>query len=352
MSRWMKAIRCAVPLLAMAATVPAQDAARPSTGVLQGDIAPTHDPVIIREGDTYHVFSTGLGDGAQGVIAHRISRDLVHWERGAAPLEALPAWAVRAIPGARNAWAPDISYVGGRYRLYYSISTFGSNRSAIGLLTNATLDPARPDYRWRDEGLVVESQRSSDFNAIDPNLVQARDGRQWLALGSFWSGLKLFALDPKTGKPRDPATPPVSIARRPAPAGAPAPVEAPFIVDHGGWYWLIAPYDYCCKGNASTYYTVIGRARAVTGPYLGKDGSAMMQGGGTILLRADLPEKERFRGPGHAGHFRDRDGTDYLVYHAYDRENKGAPTLRIARLHWGADGWPVPQWLRDDREAR
>jgi len=308
---------------------------------LAGDIAPTHDPVIIREGDTYHVYSTGLGDGPDRIIAHRVSRDLVHWEKAATPLAALPDWATRAIPGAGNAWAPDISRVGGRYRLYYSISTFGSNRSAIGLLTSPTLDPDKPGYGWRDEGPVVMSTRSDDYNAIDPNFIAGRDGRHWLALGSFWSGLKLFALDPATGKLLNAGTRPVSIARRPAPAGAPAPVEAPFIVDHGGWYWLIASYDYCCKGNASTYYTVVGRSRAVTGPYLGRDGSTMMAGGGTVLLRADLPEKERFRGPGHAGHFRDADGTDYLVYHAYDRENKGTPTLRLVRLRWDADGWPA-----------
>jgi arabinan endo-1,5-alpha-L-arabinosidase len=236
-------------------------------------------------------------------------------------------------------WAPDISHVNGRYRLYYAVSTFGSNRSAIGLFTSPTLDPKAPGYGWRDEGLVVMSTERSDFNAIDPNFVIDREGRHWLALGSFWTGLKLFALDPKTGKLAKPGEAPYAIARRPVPAGAPDPIEAPFIIDHGGFYWLIASYDYCCKGVASTYYTVVGRARAITGPYLGKDGSAMMQGGGTILLRADLPEKERFRGPGHVGVLRDR-GADYLAYHAYDREKNGAPTLRIARIHWGADGWP------------
>ncbi|WP_258046908.1 arabinan endo-1,5-alpha-L-arabinosidase [Sphingomonas folli] len=308
---------------------------------LEGDIAPTHDPVIIREGDTYHVFSTGLGDGPDRIIAHRVSRDLIHWRKAPPPLAALPDWAARAIPGASNACAPDISHVGGRYRLYYSVSTFGSNRSAIGLLTSPTLDPSRADYAWRDEGMVVMSRPADDFNAIDPNFILDRRGRQWLALGSFWSGLKLIALEPATGKPRQAAQVPISIARRPVPIGAPDPVEAPFVIDHGGWYWLIASYDYCCKGNASTYYTVIGRSREVTGSYLGRDGSAMMQGGGTVLLRADLPEKDRFRGPGHVGHLRDADGTDYLVHHAYDRENKGAPTLRIVRLRWGSDGWPI-----------
>ena len=330
-------------LLLVAGGAAAPSATAQASAELQGAIAPTHDPVIIREGGLYHVYSKGLGDGDGRIIAHRVSVDRVHWRSAPTPLPALPDWAKRAIPGATNAWAPDISYVGGRYRLYYSVSTFGSNRSAIGLLTSPTLDPARPGYGWRDEGMVVRSNPSDDFNAIDPNFIRDRDGRQWLALGSFWSGLKLFALDPATGKPARAGEAPVSIARRPAPAGAAAPVEAPFLFDHGGWYWLVASYDYCCKGNASTYYTVIGRSRAITGPYLGKDGSAMMQGGGTLLLAADLPEKQRFRGPGHAGHMRDADGTDYLVYHAYDRENKGTPTLRLARLRWGADGWPVAE---------
>ncbi|MBW8842759.1 MAG: arabinan endo-1,5-alpha-L-arabinosidase [Sphingomonadales bacterium] len=304
---------------------------------LAGDLVPTHDPVIIREGDTYYVFSTGSENGR--FIRAKTSRDLIHWTAAGALIERLPDWATRVVPGARDMWAPDISHVNGRYRLYYAVSTFGSNRSAIGLFTSPTLDPKAPGYGWRDEGLVVMSTEASDFNAIDPNFVIDREGRHWLALGSFWTGLKLFALDPATGKLLEPDEHPHAIARRPVPAGAPDPIEAPFIIDHGGFYWLIASYDYCCKGAASTYYTVIGRAKAITGPYLGKDGSSMMQGGGTVLLSADLPEKGRFRGPGHVGVLRDR-GADYLAYHAYDREKNGAPTLRIARIRWRADGWP------------
>ena len=310
---------------------------------LAGDLTPVHDPVIIREGKTYHVFSTGLGPGAQGIIASRTSRDLVHWEKGAAPFEQMPEWAAKAIPGAKNIWAPDISYVNGRYRLYYAVSTFGSNRSAVGLATSTTLDSAAPDYGWRDEGLVVMSTPGDDYNAIDPAFLADKSGRHWLSLGSFWTGLKLFELDPRTGKLLKPGAKPRDLASRPVPAGAPSIVEAPYIFAHGGYYWLLASYDYCCKGVNSTYYTVIARSKTVEGPYRGKDGSSMLAGGGTILLRADLQEKQRFRGPGHPGHFRDADGTDYVVYHAYDRENKGLPTLRIVPLRWGADGWPVAE---------
>lgn len=342
-------IRALLPVAAMlllgAAPRPTDgpDRSPAATALLQGDVRPVHDPVMIREGDTYHVFSTGIGAGDQGIVSHRVSSDRTIFRLSPAPFAKLPDWAVRAIPGATNMWAPDISLVNGRYRLYYSVSTFGSNRSAIGLATSATLDPAKPGYGWRDEGLVVASTPGDDYNAIDPAFVADGEGRHWLALGSFWGGIKLFALDPRTGKLLHPDKRPLAIARRSVPAGAPSAIEAPYIFRHGGWHWLLASYDYCCKGVNSTYYTVVARSRRVEGPYLGKDGSSMLNGGGTIILRADLQERQRFRGPGHAAFFHDTDatnGSDSIVYHAYDKEHGGEPTLRIAPLQWDADGWP------------
>lgn len=331
-----------VAALAVALLLAGPAAAQTMNDRLSGDIAPVHDPVLIRHGGTYHVFSTGLPGDAGRLLQWRTSADMLGWKVAPPPVTEIPAWAAELVPGATNLWAPDIALVGGRYRLYYSVSTFGSNRSAIGLFSSPTLDRDAPGYGWRDDGLVVQSKPGDDFNAIDPNFIVDREGRHWLSLGSFWGGIKLFELDPETGRPLHADAPPHTLARRLAPAGAPAPVEAPFIIDHGGWYWLFASYDYCCKGVFSTYYTVVGRAKEITGPYLGKDGSSMLNGQGTVFLRADLPEKERFRGPGHVGILRDG-GRDYVVYHAYDRQNRGAPTLRIAPIRWGADGWPTAE---------
>ncbi|NKJ41298.1 arabinan endo-1,5-alpha-L-arabinosidase [Novosphingobium sp. SG720] len=337
----------ALPAQMLAAPAVAQQVGEKAAGTLNsqltGDLVPTHDPVIIREGDTYHVYGTGVPGDDGHYILSRTSTDLRHWTATGPLFTAIPEWAKQAVPGTREMWAPDISFVNGEYRLYYAVSTFGSNRSAIGLFTGKTLDPKAKDYGWKDQGLVVMSTQADDFNAIDPNFVIDAQGRHWLALGSFWTGIKLFPLDPKTGKPA-PGTLPYSIARRPAPAGAPGPIEAPFILQHGGYYFLLASYDYCCKGTQSTYYTVVGRAKQITGPYLGKDGSDMMQGGGTVFLRADLQEQQRFRGPGHAGAFTDKDGQTYVVYHAYDKANNGASTMRLAPVRWDADGWPVADY--------
>ena len=34
---------------------------------------------------------------------------------------------------------------------------------------------------------------------------------------------------------------------------------------------------------------------------------------------------------------------DYLVFHAYDSQHSGTPTLRISPLYWTPDGWPRAQ---------
>ena len=176
-------------LATVALTLVAAAAAPADTALndrLTGDIAPIHDPVITREGDIYYVFGTGLPEDKGGRLSVRTSRDLVTWTRQTPLFPEMPAWAARAIPGASNLWAPDISRgPNGRWRLYYSVSTFGSNRSAIGLATSVTLDPTAPGYGWRDEGMVVGSKPGDDFNAIDPNHIDDGKGGAWLAGCSF-----------------------------------------------------------------------------------------------------------------------------------------------------------------------
>jgi len=83
-----------------------------------------------------------------------------------------PPWAAEAIPGAKGVWAPDITFHDGLCHLYYSISTLGNQRSAIGLATNRTLDPESPLYAWEDRGPIIESRpRRDDFGAIGLALV-------------------------------------------------------------------------------------------------------------------------------------------------------------------------------------
>src|SRR5215468_8059666 len=109
---------------------------------------------------------------------------------------------------------PDISYFHGEYHIYYAFSVFGKNTSGIALETNKTLDPHNPDFHWQDRGLVLRSEAKDNYDAIDPNLVVDGKGGAWLAFGSFWDGIKMRRIDPRTGKLETSDTKLYSLARR------------------------------------------------------------------------------------------------------------------------------------------
>jgi arabinan endo-1,5-alpha-L-arabinosidase len=301
-----------------------------------GDVAPVHDPAIIKAGDTWFLFTTGQAADKTGLLPMRTSTDLKNWTWRGPVFAEIPGWAQGAIKGTRGLWAPDISKTGGEYRLYYSVSTFGKNRSAIGLAVTAKLDPAAPGAGWTDRGAVFESDNGDNFNAIDPNIFDDAEGRQWMVLGSFWSGIKMIRLDPKTGMRSDEDRKVHALASRRSPGA----VEAPFVIRRGDYYYLFVSFDFCCRGANSSYYTVVGRSKDPTGPYVDRDGRKMMEGGGLIVLHAELDPSKRFAGPGHPAILRES-GRDHIVYHAYDTQARGVPTLRIQKLGWTEDGWPV-----------
>jgi arabinan endo-1,5-alpha-L-arabinosidase len=295
---------------------------------LDGSIRRVHDPAIMKDGDTYYVFSTGAG------IPVRRSTDLVNWEISfpAVVLPRIPDWARELIPNQNDFWAPDISYFNDKYHLYYSVSTFGDNRSVIGLATNTTLDPQSDDFEWVDQGLVIESVRSNNYNCIDANLAIDTDGIPWLAFGSFWSGIKMRRIDFETGKLSTEDETLYELARRMVNSGS---VEAPFIIRKGDFYYLFVSFDFCCRGVDSTYHVRVGRSENITGPYVDRDGVEMMNGGGTQVT---FPS-ERWRGPGHNSILQEN-GVEYIVYHSYDADNQGIFTLRINPIVWDAEGWP------------
>jgi len=285
-----------------------------------------HDQTVVKCGDRYYRFSTGPG------VQLAYSKDLVTWFSLGKVLQRNPEWTRSSVPGSSDFWAPEVVKMGDRYRMYYSVSTFGSNVSAIGMASNATLDPYSPDYVWADEGAVIESRRGDDFNAIDPAVAFDAEGVPWMAFGSFWSGIKLVRLDRETGKLAEPSAPRLSIARRPDSVDA---IEGAYILPKDGAYFLFASYDFCCRGVKSSYNIRVGRADSIAGPYLDREGKSMLEGGGTLLREGG----ERYKGPGHNS-ILVVDGIYYLVYHAYDAKYAGQARARIEPLKWDSQGWP------------
>lgn len=297
---------------------------------------PVHDPVMIRQDGVYYVFATGRG------ISMWSSKDMQNWKKEKPVFNAPPEWALKAVPGFKgHVWAPDISYHKGLYYLYYSISTFGKNRSCIGLATNKTLNSASPDYHWTDHGQVIESVPGRDeWNAIDPNLIVDEQQQPWLAFGSFWNGIKLVKLNADASSIAQPqtwftlASVPRTKPGSDSTAGNGA-IEAPFIFRKNDYFYLFASYDYCCRGAKSTYKMRVGRSQTLSGPYLDGDGKPMTQGGGTLLLEGNAD----WHGVGHNA-VCSFDGVNYLVFHGYDAKDKGRAKLRVERLEWES-GWPV-----------
>lgn len=290
-----------------------------------------HDPSIAEEDGIQYVFSTDTASPpAPPFLRVRVSNDsMATWSTGGAIFDRIPAWALTLVPAATNMWAPDVSFFSGRWHIYYAVSSFGSETSVIGLVTTPTLrDPV-----WSDEGLVVKSDASSGFNAIDPNLV-VDDANLWLVFGSFWSGIYGVRIDAESGTvdPRNSTV--VHLAER----SAPDALEGAFLFRREADFWLFASFDACCRGVHSTYNVRVGRASSVEGPFVDREGVAMLNGGGTHLIGGGFG----WAAGGGQSILRSSASScvTTMVLHAYDNVT-GAPFLNIVDLVWNAsDGWP------------
>jgi arabinan endo-1,5-alpha-L-arabinosidase len=293
----------------------------PSMLTLSGDLE-THDSTLLEANGTYYLYHSGPG------LLIKTSPDLLTWESVGSAFPAHPSWIEETVPGVTALWAPDLSQFGGTFHLYYAASTFGSGRSCIGHATKAALDSSEP---WQDQGSLICSNVDAevDWDAIDPATFRDEAGTRWMVFGSFGSGIKLIRLN-AAGARADAEL--YSIAARPEVAA----VQAPFIVRRAPYYYLFVSFDSCCQGTASTYNIRVGRAESVTGPYLDRDGTPMLEGGGTLVLGGT----ERWPGVG-ANIVFSANGRDYNLFHAYDANAAGRATLRIAELDWDEDGWPV-----------
>jgi len=291
---------------------------------LSGDLE-THDSCVIEAEGRFTLFYTGPG------IRMKVSDDLHRWTEAGNVFAQNPTWIADLVPDATDLWAPDASFAGGQYHLYYAASTFGSGHSCIG---HATTDSLAMPIEWVDHGPIVCSDVGGadvdDWDAIDPSTLTDLDGTRWMVFGSFGSGIKLIPLDEDGTRVGDELLP---LAARPPDNPA---VQAPFLMYREPYYYLFVSFDRCCQGVSSTYNIRVGRASEIRGPYVDRDGVPMLEGGGTLVLAGD----DRWRGVG-ASTILSTGGRDYAVYHSYDANAAGRATLRISEVAWDEEGWPI-----------
>lgn len=334
----MNTLKIFVPFLFIAVAAFAQNSQpagnRPPRPMFNPAEPGVHDPVMAKDGDTYHLYCTGRG------ISHFTSKDLKSWAFAKPVFQQAPAWIKEQLPDFRNSmWAPDILYYGNRFHLFYSCSAFAKNTSLIGHASAPSLDSTAV---WTDHGMILQSVPYRDmWNAIDPNIIVDENGKPWMNFGSFWDGIKMVKLTDDlmaVAKPEEWK----SLCRRPrthllndANPGDGA-VEAPFIFKHKQYYYLFVSYDYCCRGLKSDYNVVVGRSEKATGPYVDMNGVSLETGGGTVVLQGD----EKWAAAGHNSVYT-FDTTDYFIAHGYSKAENGASKLIVRVIEWDSQDWPV-----------
>ena len=296
-----------------------------------------HDPAMTKEGDTYYLFSSGPG------LPFYSSKDMITWKNEGRIFPDEPSWARRVAPNFNtHIWAPDVIKHDGKFYVYYSVSAFGQNTSAIGVTVNKTLDKSSRDYQWIDQGIVVQSVPNRDlWNGIDSTIEVDKNGTAWMAFGSFWGGIKLVKLDSTWTKPAEPqewyslAKRERSVVSTKDSSGGSAAIEGPFLLKKGDYYYLFVQTGLCCRGKNSTYRIEMGRSKDIRGPYLDMEGYDMAQGGGSLLIIGN----DRWAGWGGNAVY-NIDGKYLNVFHAYENANNDFHRLKIGEIKWTEDQWP------------
>lgn len=219
-------------------------------------------------------------------------------------------------------WAPDISYINGKYVLHYSMSVWGGEETCgIGV---AVAD--KPEGPFVDKGKMFRSNEIGVTNSIDPFYIEDNDDK-YLFWGSF-RGIYAIQLS-------DDGLSVMPKAEKKQIAGT--AFEGVYIHKKGQYYYLFASVGSCCEGVNSTYRLVVGRSESLFGPYVDKAGKNMMENGYELVIGPN----NRFVGNGHCSEIvTDDAGNDWIFYHGVDITNPNGRVLLMDQIKW-TDNWPV-----------
>lgn len=296
-----------------------------------------HDPsTIVRDGDRYWTFGTGIG--ANLPINALYSTDLVNWKRGPSPVppNTYPNWIKSKVPGFfGHFWAPDIIQMNGRYYLYYSAFSASSGmHSAIGVMVTDSLN----NPNWQDLGMIVStfddprSSQGQPVNTIDAGLFRDANNRVWMVYGSHYAGIYVREINPNTGRLMNSNRYPV-VGNN----GGWHEFEGAQVQYINGYYYMFVNLGDCCAGKDSNYYIVAGRSTSPTGPYVDRNGRDLWNYGGTTVLST----QGNYIGPGHFGYL-NNGGQDLATIHYYDGASPTGWPARLDMLELSfPGGWPA-----------
>lgn len=265
----------------------------------------TADPGVLRWNGTFYMVSTS-GVPAFGIFA---SDDLVNWQfTGRSVFNGTHPW------GKDRFWAPEIHRVGNRFAVYYSASD-DTGALRIGV---ATADSILGPYTDLGRPLVKES-----YWTIDVNFFRDDHGRQYVFWKEDGGNTRFFGQEVDqsgTAFIGQRST----VLQKGLPWEGSKGIEAPWLTKHDGQYYMF----YSGELYSSPAYAVgVARASSPLGQYTKK---------GDPILRSS----NRWKGPGHNSVVQ-VSGTDYMVYHAWDRTAGVGDRIGLMdKIHW-QNGWPA-----------
>lgn len=284
-----------------------------------------------------------------------------------------------------NLWAPDVIYndTMKKYCMYMSVNGNDWN-SVIALLTadsiegpyeyagvvvysgfNTTTHPVDNTdvYKVLGENADIsryQSVNDTKINAIDPNLIYDDEGNLWMNFGSWFGGIYMLKLDPKTGL-RDYSytyTTEQDVSDEyygyKLAGGNAVSGEGPYLLKSGDYYYLFVSYGGLSAEDG--YQMRVFRSENITGPYVDQNGEAAIYKKNINNLTTNIGIRlmgsyqlsgnyDTHVAQGHNSAFTDDDGKIYLVYHTRFAGGKNgikeAHQVRVQQLFINEDGWLV-----------
>ncbi|KAJ5119816.1 hypothetical protein N7448_010485 [Penicillium atrosanguineum] len=309
----------------------------PNQGHLQ-----VHDPNIILHNGSYYLFK-----GGPSVPIFKATNMTGPWSKIGTVLD---GDSIIHTGNRSRPWAPTTIARDGTFYCYYTLSTHGSRKSAIGVATTTTLDGSP----WTDHGAVIhtgdgEGSKVWPFtitNAIDASFITDNStGKSYLNYGSFWHDIWQLPLSDDLLSIEDPGDPD-AMQLTFLPHERVKPQEGSWMSYRDGYYYVWFSHGKCCKFTEGfpvrgmEYSIRVGRSKNVRGPFVDKDGQMLLDGGGSIVYASN---HGKVYAPGGIGVLDGNETTPDILYYHYLNTSIGFFDSD-AHLGWNllnySDGWP------------
>ncbi|NMB72783.1 MAG: family 43 glycosylhydrolase [Bacteroidales bacterium] len=246
------------------------------------------------------------------------SSNLMNWSFTGQAFSSHPAWSEEPVSGVSGVFAKTLS----TYYLAYALGDKG-----IGFAWSKT-----PQGPYTDYGCIINPDSLGFAFCKDPFFIM--------------SGIKFYVFfrtpDGIYGSE-------MNIVKNMIPSLR----GSLFKIAGTGWSGI-----YIYRKAADSYYFIgttgegenvvvrIARASAITGPYLDRNGTNILDGGGTDLIVGNA--SNGFVNPSAVGGvFTDFEGKEWIIYQVTDMEKPLLSTgeerhpMMLNRVEWDANGWPV-----------